>query len=224
MRAPRALVLGGTGAIGSAVLRGLAKARVPTTFTYRTHEAKARVLASELDQRALQLDLADLAAVRALAPDLADVGALVACAASPLSKEETDEEIARALTVSIHAPLILCRALGGPANVVFVGALHAAQALPLSASFAASQGALGPLAMALAKELGARDVRVNLVTGGLTKDGISASIDPARVSDFERFSALRRLGTPEEIAAPVLWLALENTYVSGKVLQANGGI
>lgn len=218
----RALVIGGTGAIGSAVLRGLAKKRVPTTFTYRSNETKARTLASELDQRAVALDLTDLAGVRAF--DLQGVSALVFCAASPFSKDEADDEIARALTVSVHAPLVLARRLAGPANIVFVGALHAGQSLPLSAPFAAAQGALGPLAMALAKELGPRDVRVNLVTGGLTSEGIASAIDPGRIADYERFSALRRLGTPDEIAAPILWLALNNTYVSGKVFPANGGI
>jgi NAD(P)-dependent dehydrogenase (short-subunit alcohol dehydrogenase family) len=118
----------------------------------------------------------------------------------------------------------LGRALAGPANVVFTGALHAGQSLPLSAPFAAAQGALGPLAMSLAKELGPKNVRVNLVTGGLTNAGISASIAPARVADYERFSALRRLGTSDEIAAPIVWLALDNTYVSGKVFPVNGGI
>jgi 3-oxoacyl-[acyl-carrier protein] reductase len=218
----RALVIGGTGAIGSAVLRGLAKKRVPTTFTYRSNETKARALASELDARPVALDLTDLAAVRSF--DLAGITALVFCAASSFSNDETDDEITRALTVSVHAPLVMARGLGGPANVVFVGALHAGQSLPLSAPFAAAQGALGPLAMALAKELGPRDVRVNLVTGGLTNGGISASIAPARIADYERFSALRRLGTAEEIAEPILWLALDNTYVSGKVFPANGGI
>lgn len=218
----RALVIGGTGAIGTAVVRGLAQRRVPTTFTYRANETKARALATELDQRAVAFDLADLAAVRAF--DLAGVTSLVFCAASSISKDETDDDIARALTVSVHAPLVLARKMTGPANVVFVGALHAGQSLPLSAPFASAQGALGPLAMALAKELGPKDVRVNLVTGGLTKEGIAASIDPARIADYERFSALRRLGTPDEIAAPVLWLALNNTYVSGKVFPANGGI
>lgn len=227
----RAIVLGGTGAIGSAVLRGLAKRRVPTMFTYRSNEEKARALAGELGapgegrgmiQRSMQLDLTDLAAVRSL--DLTGVTALVFCAASPFSQEETDDEIARALTATVHAPLVMCRALSGPANVVFVGALHAGQSLPLAAPFAAAQGALGPLAMALAKELGPRNVRVNLVTGGLTNAGIAAAIDPARVADYQRFSALRRLGTPDEIAAPIVWLAMENTYVSGKVFPANGGI
>ena len=218
----RALVIGGTGAIGSAVLRGLAKQRVPTTFTYRSNEAKARSSASGNDQRAAALDLTDLAAVRAF--DLADVTALIFCAASPFSKDETDDEIARALAVSVHAPLVLARRLAGPANIVFVGALHAGQSLPLSAPFAAAQGALGPLAMALAKELGPKDIRANLVTGGLTNEGIARSIDPARIADYERFSALRRLGTPDEIAAPILWLALNNTYVSGTVFPANGGI
>jgi 3-oxoacyl-[acyl-carrier protein] reductase len=218
----RALVFGGTGAIGSAVVRALAKRHVSTTFTYRSNEGKANALASEVDARSVRLDLGDLTAVRAF--DVAGIDALVFCAASPFSREETDEEIARALAVSVHAPLLLSRALTGPANVVFVGALQPAQSLPLTAPFAAAQGALGPLAMALAKELGPKNVRVNLVTGGLTNAGISTSIDPARIADYERFSALRRLGTPDEIAAPIVWLATDNTYVSGKVFPANGGI
>jgi 3-oxoacyl-[acyl-carrier protein] reductase len=218
----KALVFGGTGAIGSAVVRGLAKRRVPTTFTYRASEARAHALASELDQHAVPLDLNDLAAVRAF--DLGGATALVFCAAAPMSNDETDEEIARAFTLTVHAPLLLSRAAQGPGNIVFVGALHAAQSLPLPAPFAAAQGALGPLAMALAKELGPKDLRVNLVTGGLTNAGISRALDPARVADYQRFSALRRLGTPEEIAEPILWLALKNTYVSGKVFPANGGI
>jgi 3-oxoacyl-[acyl-carrier protein] reductase len=184
--------------------------------------AKARALASELDQRAVQLDLGDLSAVRSF--DLSGVTSLVFCAASAFSIEENDDEIARALTVSVHAPLVMCRALSGPANVVFAGALHAGQSLPLAAPFAAAQGALGPLAMALAKELGPKNIRVNLVTGGLTNAGIAAAIAPARVLDYQRFSALRRLGTTDEIAAPIVWLALDNTYVSGKVFPANGGI
>jgi NAD(P)-dependent dehydrogenase (short-subunit alcohol dehydrogenase family) len=111
-----------------------------------------------------------------------------------------------------------------PGHVVFVGALDRAQSLPLTPTFAAAQGMLGPLAMALAKELGPQGILVNLVSGGLVGAGISRDLDPSLVRDYEKLSALRRLGRPEEIAAPVLFLALDNEYMTGKTLAANGGI
>ena len=54
--------------------------------------------------------------------------------------------------------------------------------------------------------------------------GLSAQLDPTLVKDYTSFSALRRLGQPIEAARAILWLALENTYVSGKILTVNGGI
>jgi 3-oxoacyl-[acyl-carrier protein] reductase len=217
-----ALVLGGTGAIGAAVLRGLARAGVTTTFTFHTNADKANALATEHAQTAVKIDLARTDDVRALMADLRDVDIVVACAAP--RETTTDEEIARAFAVTVQAPMIAARALPEDAHAVFVGALHPAQALPLAPGFAAVQGALAPLAMALAKELGPRNVRVNLVTGGLTATGMSSALEATKQDDYKRFSALRRFGTASEIAAPILWLALENTYVSGKVLPANGGI
>jgi 3-oxoacyl-[acyl-carrier protein] reductase len=113
---------------------------------------------------------------------------------------------------------------GRSGHVVLVGALDRAQSLPLSVAFAAAQGMLGAMTMALAKELGPSGVRVNLVAGGPTRTGLSARLDPVLLADYERLSALRRVGTADEIAACVTFLALENEYMTGKVLAANGGI
>jgi 3-oxoacyl-[acyl-carrier protein] reductase len=49
-------------------------------------------------------------------------------------------------------------------------------------------------------------------------------LNPQLVADYKAFSAMRRLGTPAEAAKAILWLALENTYMNGKVLSVNGGI
>ncbi|MBW3549150.1 MAG: transcription-repair coupling factor, partial [Actinobacteria bacterium] len=54
--------------------------------------------------------------------------------------------------------------------------------------------------------------------------GLADGLDPKRREDYERFSALRRAGSPEEAARAIAWLALENTYMHGKVLPVNGGI
>src|SRR5437764_218394 len=79
-------------------------------------------------------------------------------------------------------------------------------------------------AQALAKELGSRGVRINVVTLGLLEGGLAREVDPKMQADFKNFSALRRLGKPDEAAKAILWLALENTYINGRALPVNGGI
>jgi 3-oxoacyl-[acyl-carrier protein] reductase len=78
--------------------------------------------------------------------------------------------------------------------------------------------------MALAKELGPGGVRANVVSLGMLEEGLSREVDPKLMADYKSFSALRRLGTPAEAAKAILWLALENTYVNGRVVAVNGGI
>ena len=95
--------------------------------------------------------------------------------------------------------------------------------MPLPPAYAASQGALSALAMALAHELGA-DLRVNLVALGVLDAGLSRQLSAGRRKDYQTFSALRREGTPAEAASVITWLALENRYIHGKVIAANGGI
>jgi 3-oxoacyl-[acyl-carrier protein] reductase len=233
-----ALVLGGTGAIGSAVLRAFAAARLATTFTYRTSEARALALTADHGHRAARVELTDPDAIRALYAAMDARGAtpdvLVHCAAvhRPAALADTRcEDFDDALHVAGRAALVATQELarrlaaeGRPGHVVFVGALDRMQSLPLSVGFAAAQGLMGAITMALAKELGPRGVRVNLVAGGPTGAGVASRLDPALLRDYEKLSALRRLGTPGEIAACVAFLALENEYMTGKVFTANGGI
>lgn len=223
----RALVFGGTGAVGREVLRELARAGVSATFTYLKSGERARVLASELSHRALQADLADEAAVRALVRNLEEPPAIFVHAAAILGSAETFGAVQAVNVTSAFAAVGelapgMARAGGG--DVVFIGALDRTQSLPLPSAFAASQGALAALAMALAKELGPQRIRVNLVAAGLLGEGLSRGLDPKLIEDYKTYSALRRTGTPGEVARAVRWLALENTYVSGKVVPVNGGL
>jgi 3-oxoacyl-[acyl-carrier protein] reductase len=212
-----ALVLGGTGYVGSAVLRELARRGVPATFTYCTSDDKAKVLAAEYGHTAVKIDLADAAAVRRLEP--ADV--VIHCAAI----SSTDWQRSFAINVeSAHVVATTIAERGTPADLVFLGGLDRVQSLPLPPVYAATQGALSALVMALAHELGPRGIRVNMLALGVLAGGISSSLAARRRKDYETFSALRRAGTADEAAKAIAWLALENTYIQGKVIPVNGGI
>ncbi|MBI3891586.1 MAG: SDR family oxidoreductase [Candidatus Wallbacteria bacterium] len=237
MSRSRALVFGGTGAVGREVLAGLAEARVETAFTWHTSERLASDLASRHSQREVRVDLASPAATREAIATLARDGfcpdLFIHCAAvnrtAPLARL-TDADWDEAQAVNCRSAFVACRELAagmtasGEGHVVLVGALDRAQSLPAPAPFAASQGALAALAMALAKELGAGGVLVNMVALGILETGLSRGLEAGLLADFKGFSALRREGTPAEAARAILWLALENTYMSGKVLSVNGGI
>jgi len=231
-----ALVLGGTGAVGSAVLAELTRAGVPARFTYQNDEARARALEAEFSARAHRLDLADPAALPALAASLDTEGALpdvvIHCAAIVCTTrvfEASDAEWDAVMSINVRSAFQVCREFGRRlegrgGDLVFLSALDRTQSLPVPAVFAASQGALSALVMAAAKDLGPRGVRANVVALGLLDAGIGKELDPKLADEYRSFSALRRLGTPEEAAKTITWFALHNTYTNGKVFSANGGI
>jgi len=226
----RALVLGGTGTVGGAVLRELARRSVPAVFTYHRAEDRARALALEHGHAAARVDLADAAATGAFldAQEAFDVAIHCAGVSAGLTLPEIDAAAwQEAMAVNVQSAFLLCRAVAARArrcDVVLVGGLDRAQSLPLPAHFAASQGALAALAMAVAHEVGRHDIRVNVVALGPLDGGISQGLAARRRKDYETFSALRRPGTPDEAAKVIAWLALENRFIQGKVLPVNGGI
>ncbi len=226
----RALVLGGTGTVGSAVLRELARRSVPAVFTYHRSDDKARMLAAELGHTAARVDLADAAATTAFLDAQAPVDLAIHCAGVSAGLALPEIDVAtwqHAMAVNVQSAFLVCRWIAARAkrcDVVLVGGLDRAQSLPLPAHFAASQGALSALAMAVAHEVGPHDIRVNVVALGPLDSGISQGLAARRRKDYETFSALRRPGTAEEVAKTIVWLALENTFIQGKVLSVNGGV
>ncbi len=233
----RALVLGGTGAVGSAVLKELARRDVPAVFTYFRSEEKAQDLTRSLGSTGIQVNLADAGATRAFLDKLGAEGplpdVLIHCAgvAAPLSLGEIGEGAwQEAIAVNAHAAFLTCQWLAlaekrrGDIDVVLVSALDRTQSLPLPVHFAVSQGMLSSMVMAIAHELGPRGVRINAVALGILSHGLSQRLMEQRRKDYEKFSALRRVGTPDEAARTIAWLALENTYIQGKVVSVNGGI
>ena len=235
MSGRRALLLGGTGHLGSAVLAQLAARGVSGVFTFHSQTERAESLAEQHGFRAVPVDLRDAAALSSLfasleqeefVPDL-----FIHCAA--ISRLLPLAEISLALwqqTVAVNAQsaFLACQWLGDRmhkgGSIVLVGALDRTQSLPLPVHFAATQGMLSAMVMALGHELGPRGILINLVSLGMLDGGIATQLDERRRTDYQHFSALRRVGEAREAAQVICWLALENHYINGKTLAANGGI
>lgn len=231
------LVLGGTGAVGCAVVRELSQAGISPMFTFNASEARAEEIATEFQARKIRIDLRDALALPNLAAALAEENmlpsAVIHCATvvrQARVDEATDEDWETTMVVNARSAFQVCREFGGrmakrgAGDIVFVSALDRTQSLPIPAVFGASQGVVSALSMAAAKDLAPRGVRINTVALGLLASGIGTRLDAKLVEDYLAMSALRRLGEAGEVAKTITWLALNNTYLNGKVVSVNGGI
>ena len=233
----RALVFGGTGYLGSEVLRGLARADVPAEFTWHTSAERARQLEAELKQRGHSLDVREAGAIRQLCASLEAEGrtpdVVVHCLGMGQERalaDISDSDWETLHTLNVRSAFLAIQALAGPmaarggGEVVLTAAFDGSRPMPAPAHFAATQGALCAMVRSLAKELGPKGIRVNLVTPGLLEEGMSRSVDTRLGEDYRRFSAYGRRGKASEVARAMLWLALHNTYMTGAVLPVNGGL
>lgn len=237
MTSRRALVFGGTGYVGQAVLRALAARGVRATFTYRRKRAQADALAAELGHDARAVDLRSAAEVRGLAEaliagaDPPDLFIHCATVGRPIALADVTDEIAEeAYAVNVRSALVACRALlpawaaRGGGDVVLCTYVDGAHPTPMPAHFAITQAAVAGLARALAKEFGARGVRANAVQIGPLVDGVARELPVPLLDDFERLSAIGRAGTAEDIARAIAFVALENSYMTGQVFPVQGGL
>jgi 3-oxoacyl-[acyl-carrier protein] reductase len=230
----RVLVLGGSGALGAALLRELRAAGAQAVFTFHRGKEAAAALSEELDYPGYAADFTDPEAIGTLFAALERDGrlpdAVVHCAgAAPVAALD---DIDAAGWDSVHAihgrAALLCaqqmsrRGLHGA--LVLVAALDGLHPVPAPAHYAASQAAMWGLTLALAKELGPKGILVNLAVVGVLDGGISAALAPALRDSYKRYAALGRTGTCAEAARALRWLTLENTYLNGAQFPLTGGL
>jgi NAD(P)-dependent dehydrogenase (short-subunit alcohol dehydrogenase family) len=90
--------------------------------------------------------------------------------------------------------------------------------------YAATKGALDTMTRGLAREVATEGIRVNAVRPGLIDTDIHATRPPGQLDRMVQDIPMQRIGTPEEIAATILWLASDEAgYVTGALVDARGG-
>lgn len=242
----RALVTGGSRGIGRAAALELARRGADVAFLYRSRDAEAaetEAAIRALDRRvlALKADLADAVAVQAsvakAAQELGGIEVLVQAAgamgawseAAALSIEEWDRYLAVDLSGAfyvIKAALPHLRKAGGA--IVAISSIAAQMCQARNVQGAVAKAGLEALIRVVAREEGRRNIRVNAVAIGLTDTDMGraafAEWGPETTERVVRGIPLRRIGTPEEVARVVCFLAgPDGAYITGKVLQVDGG-
>lgn len=235
-----ALVIGGGGGIGSAVSRLLAADR-DLVLTYRSHADRATALAEQLsaDGRtatAIACDATredDVVAAFDAAEQLGPVEVVV-CAAGGWSYPKVADLDAAAIhaeldTNLVSALLVLresARRVADGGRVVLLSSAAAHVAPPRQAVYAAAKAGLEAAARVTAKELGPRGVTVNVVRPGATDtDYLREGTAEKAIEAMAKSNAMRRLGTPDDIAGAVAMLVAPSSgWVTGAVVDATGGL
>ncbi|TDC88422.1 SDR family oxidoreductase [Nonomuraea deserti] len=235
-----AIVTGGSRGIGRAVAARLAAAGQDVAVVYASNAKEADAAVGEIEAAgargiALQADVADEDAIAAafdtveqrLGPIDVVVNAAGIMALQPI-RELDLAQLDRQLRTNVRGTFVTAKEAArrirpGGAFVAFstsVTRLH----LPAYGAYAATKGAVEALIPILAKEMGDRDVTVNAVAPGPTATELFFEGKSQQLIDrIAGLSPLNRLGTPEDIAEVVAFLAGPGRWINGQIVFANGG-
>ena len=238
-----ALVTGASRGIGRAVALRLAAEGAAVAIAYGASEAAAREVAEAaaghgVATALLDADLGDAAAATGLvaraAEALGKVDVLVNNAGvtrDQLAVRMSDRDWSDVLAVDLTAAFMLCRsALRGMlrarwGRIVNVSSIAGVVGNPGQANYSAAKAGLIGLTKALAKEVGSRGITVNAVAPGFVETDMTAGLPADLIERALTVVPAGRLGTAEEVAAAVAFLAApEAAYVNGHVLHVDGGL
>jgi len=234
-----ALITGAARRVGAAIAHALHGAGASVVLHYRSSEEEATTLAGELNRlrpgsaALAQCDLLDGAAVTALAHTAAaafgGLDILVNNASSfyPTPVGQIDEDDWNDLIgTNLKAPLFLAQAAAAALReraglIVNLADIHGVRPLRRHPVYCVAKAGLIMLTKSLARELGPQ-VRVNAIAPGpvMWPEG---GVDAALRDEIIARTALKRIGSPEDVARAVLFFASEAPFVTGQILAVDGG-
>jgi 3-oxoacyl-[acyl-carrier protein] reductase len=235
----KALVTGATGGIGGAIARAL-HAQGATVALSGTRRPALDALASALGERVhvVEADLADRDSVEGLVPAAeAAMGGLdilvnnAGITRDNLFLRMKDEEWDAVVAVNLTAAFRLSRAaLKGMmrrrfGRIVNIGSVVGSTGNPGQGNYAAAKAGLAGMTKALAAEVASRNITANCVAPGMIESPMTDALNDKQREGILAAVPMGRLGTGEEVAAAVVYLASqEASYVTGQTLHVNGGM
>jgi len=235
----RALVTGGTRGIGRAVTLALASAGAAVVAVHREDGPAAEAMRRELAElgglgNVVRADVTSASDVERLAStcrdELGGLDVLINNAGvhgramlDELDLAEWSRLIDTDLTSMFQVTQACLPLLGEGSSVVNVGASVAFRGMAGTAHYTAAKAGVIGLTRSLCKEFGPGGIRFNTVAPGVIDTG--DELPPPVAQRVQRMTALGRLGTPDEVAGAVLYLASDAAaYVTGALLTVDGGI
>ena len=245
----RCLVLGGSGVLGQQLCRTLLDNGARLAFTYFNNEDAAQSLKKsypDSDVKIFKMDARDLneldSVVVKAVEELGGLDALIHCIGIGVTQSEADSNQHMRMTEITPASwdemfqinvrsLFFAAAAALPAlkesangQIVLTGSIDGEKAVPSPIHYASTKAALGGLVRSMTKELGEFQIKVNMVTPGIMTDGVSRTLPKDMREEYKKHCGFKREGRPDEFASLMAWLALENTYITGRSIIVDGAL
>ena len=225
------LITGGSRGIGAAAVRRFARNGDRVWFLYENNTAAAEAVSAETGAVGLRCDVADEQQVNAAFSGLPALDVLInnaGIAHYALINQITPEQWRRMFAVHVDGAFYCIRAaLPGMLQrqrgcILNVSSMWGQVGASCEVAYSAAKGALLAMSKALAQELGPSGIRVNAIAPGVIQTDMCASVAPEVLEDLRRQTPIERLGTPEDVAEAMFYLA-QAEFVTGQVLPVNGG-
>jgi 3-oxoacyl-[acyl-carrier protein] reductase len=229
-----ALVTGGSRGIGRAIALELAGAGASVVVGYRSGADEAEAVAKETGGRAVQADVGDPEQAKRLVEEVGDLDLLVNNAGvtrDGLIARMADEDWRAVIDTNLGGVFHTCRAAargmmrrrsGSIVNVSSIVGLHGN---PGQTNYAASKAGIIGFTKSLARELGSRGVRANVIAPGYVSSRLTDEIPEELRQAMLQNTPLGRFGEPEDIAGAVRFLCSdEASFITGEVLLVDGGL
>ncbi len=229
-----ALVTGASRGIGRAIAVELAGAGADVVVGYRTGKDEAEGLAAELGGRAVQADVASSDDAKRLIDEAGDVDVLVNNAGltrDGLLARMSDDDWRTVIDTNLSSVFYTCRAVTRPmmrkragaiVNISSVVGVHGNWG---QTNYAASKAGIIGFTKSLARELGSRNIRANVVAPGYVKTQLTDVLPEDATAAMVQNTPLGRVAEPEEIAGAVRFLASDDaSFITGEVLLVDGGL
>jgi 3-oxoacyl-[acyl-carrier protein] reductase len=237
-----ALVTGATRGIGAAIARALAAAGATVIGTATTDDGAAKIAAALAAAAntgtGLRLDVTDAAAVEAAVADIESrfgpITILVNNAGITrdnlllrMKDDEWDAIMATNLKPAYRLAKAVLRGMmkARHGRIIQIGSVVGTSGNPGQVNYAAAKAALVGFTKSLAQEVGSRNITVNCVAPGFIDTDMTKALGDAQRQALLGRIPLGRLGTPEDVAAAVAFLASPQAgYITGATLHVNGGM
>jgi len=238
-----ALVTGGTRGIGRAIVEALAGAGAKVAFTYRSSADTAEALKAELEGQgaealAIQSDAADFDTAQETVKQVIDAwGSLdvlvnnAGVTRDNLLIRMSEDDWDAVIGTNLKSVFNLCKAAYRPmmkqraGSVINISSVVGVMGNPGQANYAASKAGIIGFTKSLARELGGRGVRANVVAPGYVDTDMTEAMPESARDALAGSIPLGRTAQPEDIANAVLFLASDaSSYVTGHTLHVDGGL
>jgi 3-oxoacyl-[acyl-carrier protein] reductase len=230
----RALVTGASKGIGRAVAQELARAGATVVLGYRSGKDEAEQLATEIGGEAVQADVSSPEDAKRLVDEAGDIDVLVNNAGltrDGLLARMSDDDWRTVLDTNLSSVFYTCRAVTRPmmrkrsGSIVNISSVVGVHGNWGQTNYAASKAGIIGFTKSLARELGSRNIRANVIAPGYVKTQLTNVLPEEATAAMIDNTPLGRVAEPEEIAGAVRFLASgAASFITGEVLLVDGGL